>query len=108
MSEIKNAIIRKAEIQISDHGFLTIWLMLDYSKNSTQGFGGYSLLGQDFDTGGFWIKKILEIADVMDWSKLAGKCVRVKGGGFGKDIQAIGHITEDKWFNPKEEFKEKD
>lgn len=108
---IKNAIIKSVEITNGDHGQLSAWLYLDYG-GSGQGFGGYSLFSvYQHEKGnvsanycGLFINSCLVIAGVEKWSELAGKTIRVKGVDFGS-IEAIGHITEDKWFNPSQEFE---
>ena len=103
----RNAIIGKATLTNRDHGCLTVWLMLDYSENHTQGFGGYKLYSHFFgnspDAAGKFIWRIFEIADVDDWDDLVGKTIRVRI----KDdlIHSIGHIIKDKWFTPSEELK---
>lgn len=57
---------------------------------------------------GHFIWRLLEIAGVSDLNKIVGKTVRVEltEAGFGGTIKAIGHIINDDWFNPKEEFDE--
>lgn len=111
LTEIRNAKIRSASIQIEDHGMLTAWLDLDLG-GSYQGFGGY---GFDYrpkkerifqPTCGHFIRRCLEIADVTDWERLPGKTVRIrKNGGWNEPITAIGHIVNDDWFEPKVEFE---
>ncbi len=108
MSEIKNAVIKSAEITSDDYGLLSAWLHLDYG-GSGQGFGGYSLyLPKSFShhkidsPAGHFIFRCMEIAGVTKWSALAGKTIRVKGSHSG--IDAIGHIVKDDWFSPKEDF----
>jgi hypothetical protein len=104
--EIKNAVIGKATITNGDHGCLSAWLTLDYG-GSGQGFGGYNLYSGGNNSknyAGVFIDKCLKIAGVSEWSKLEGKTIRVKSEHSG--VIAIGHIVEDKWFNPKEVFSE--
>ena len=108
-TEITNAIIKSARITNGDHGLLSAWLNLDYG-GSGQGFGGYCLYVPkkkgSADKGnycGHFIWRVLEMTDVTEWDKLVGKTIRVKASHRG--IEAIGHILEDKWFNPKAEFE---
>lgn len=107
MIESKNAVIRKAYFD-TERG-LSAWLDLDYG-GSCQGFGGYMLyLPRDWthhdnqaNYAGHFIYRVLEIAEVGDWAKLAGRTVRVKAEN-GK-VHAIGHIIKDDWFDPSAEF----
>jgi len=106
-----NAVIKSAVITADDHGLLSAWLMLDYG-GSGQGFGGYSLyLPKSFthhellSPAGHFIWRCMEIAGVTKWDYMTGKTIRVrKNGNFGI-IAAIGHIINDDWFCPKEDFK---
>ncbi|MEQ1888073.1 MAG: hypothetical protein ABL951_02700 [Alphaproteobacteria bacterium] len=101
MTEIKNAIIKSAEICIEDHGLLTVWLMLDYGDSSAQGFGGYCLFNPNFpdkDRAGRFIRRVLDIAGVRSWDKLPGKTIRAKASGVS--VESIGHILKDDWFTP--------
>lgn len=109
MSEIRNAIIKRADLFIEDHGMLTAMLQLDYGGLG-QGFGGYSLyLPKTFkhhnvqSVAGHFIYRCLEIADVDSWDKLAGKTIRAECDW--DCVHRIGHIVKDIWFDPKEEFK---
>src|SRR5579859_5221970 len=99
--QICNAIIKKAEITSDDHGCLSAWLSLDYG-GMCQSFGGYSLyLPKSFkhhkleSVAGHFIWRCLEIAEVTEWSKLAGKTIKVqKSAGL---VKAIGHIVKEDW-----------
>lgn len=110
--KIENAKIRSAIIQIESHGILTAFLDLHFGGGLYQGFGGF---GFDYrpkkeriftPACGHFIRKCLEIADVESWDQLVGKSIRVKRDEkWNSNIDAIGHITDDIWFEPKEEFK---
>lgn len=111
---VKNAIIKSARFD-NERG-LSAWLDLDYG-GSGQGFGGFMLYvpsswgrpGElpkepQLNYCGHWIYRCLEIAEVSDWSKLAGRTIRVRGEEWGPK-SAIGHIVKDDWFDPKVEFE---
>lgn len=100
-----NARIESTMLGYEEHGMLTCFLHLT-QEGSGQGFGGYRLdspKGYSVFTD-MWIKKILETVGVNKWEDLSGKYVRVIGEEFGS-IEAIGHITDDKWFHPEREIK---
>lgn len=107
--ETKNAIINHANLQICDHGFLTSCLALDYG-GSAQGFGNMTLyLPKNFShhslesPAGHFLFRVMEIAGVEKWSDLIGKSVRVRAEH--SKVHAIGHIINDDWFCPEEDFK---
>jgi len=107
--ETKNAIIKSETITSDEHGCLSAWVQLDYG-GLCQGFGGYALyLPKSFDNhklnsvAGHFVYRVLEIAGVTEWENLNGKTIRVKAGHF--EIEAIGHIVKDDWFNPVSDFK---
>ena len=107
----QNAVISSFSLGI-ERG-LSMWLNLDYGS-SGQGFGGYllhntSVLKEDRETqgnyAGHFICRCLEIAGVEDIKDLPGKTIRVRGGGLGGYIEAIGHIISDDWFYPEREME---
>lgn len=109
--EIKNAIIKSAQITTDSHGFLSAWLELDYG-GSVQCFGGYALyLPKSFQhhnlesVAGHFIWRCLEVAGVEDWGQLPGKTVRVKSGH--DKVHGIGHIVKNDWFYPSIDFNHK-
>lgn len=106
--EIKNAIIKSAKITCGDRGFLDCWLDLDYGGTG-QGFGGYVLYVPKSwrhhkveSVAGHFIFRIMEVAGVESFDQLKGRTVRVKAEHSG--AHAIGHIVNDDWFCPKEDF----
>ena len=109
MSEVKVAVIESAHFD-TDRGLLSAWLQLSYSSGSGQGFGGYALYlpnsyshaNQGGNYAGHFIWRCLQIAGVGDWSELKGQYVRVKATD--SKVEAIGHIMNDDWFSPDEEF----
>jgi hypothetical protein len=105
--EIVNAQIGDVTLSNADHGCLSSFLIMDYGDGSSQGFGGYQLYYPNtkghLGSAGMFIWRVLETVGVSDWSDLTGKFIRVRIED--GSITAIGHITKDKWFCPKEEFK---
>ena len=104
--DIKNAIIESVCITNDDHGILSIWVNLKFD-GCGQGFGGYALylpnnLNQK-NYAGHFIWRVMEIAEVSEWSHLRGKIVRAKAD-YSK-VHAIGHIIKDDWFDPTMEFE---
>lgn len=111
-----NAIIEGTMLGYENHGIMTCYLHLKQA-GCGQGFGGYTLDDiplkdaqghcygdrQPSVICGFWIKRILETVGVEKWEALKGQYVRVIGTS--GQIEAIGHITEDKWFYPKTEIE---
>lgn len=108
-TEIKNAVIKSARIDMGDRGLLTAWLDLDYG-GSGQGFGGYALyLPKSFthhqleSVAGHFLFRVMEVAGVERWDRLPGKTVRVRA--HHSAVEAIGHIVKDDWFCPADDFK---
>ena len=102
--ELKNAVIKSATLSIEDHGCLSGWLHLDYGGTG-QGFGGYNPHSTGHGGGnyaGVFIRRVLEVAGVGRWDQLVGKTIRVEAD-HGK-VYRIGHIVNNDWLNPGEEF----
>lgn len=109
--ETKNAVIEKAILDIGDRGFLTASIHLNYGDGTRQAFGNYALyLPKSFKNhsvksdAGHFIFRVMEIAGASTWDMLKGQTIRVKANYLG--VSEIGHIINDDWFNPQEEFKE--
>lgn len=106
-TEIKNAIIESAEISINSYGVLDCWLHLNYG-NSCQGFGGWVLylpdtLNQGLSVAGHHVFRIMEIADVKNWSDLQGKTIRAESNW--EEVIGIGHIEKNDWYYPGRDFE---
>ena len=112
---ILNAIITDATLGVSRGFILDSYIFLDFG-GIQQGFGGYALGGMPFQESrlsngsqqliGEWVRYVLSVADVEEWSKLKGRTVRVEveNEGIGQNIIGIGHIVKDRWFYPKQVF----
>jgi hypothetical protein len=101
MEEIQNAIIQSVEITNKDHDMLLVWINLKF-KDYNQGFGGYELYSPRFkivhNKAGYFMYRLLQLADVHEWNQLKGKPIRVKSEG--QQIIALGHIVNDDWYCP--------
>ncbi len=102
--EIKNAKITSTMLGYENHGFLTFKIEFIY-ENGTRHFGEYDLsacnVGRIFVSpkGLEAISKILEVTGVGSWEELPGTYIRFKDNGYGKEVEEIGNIIEDDWFN---------
>lgn len=108
---IYNAVIESASIRIERGFMLDSWLHVRYEKGN-QGFGGFVLAhtkktAEGGNFAGLWLTRCMEIAGVDDWGRMKGRTIRIRkdGTGWNSGIEAIGHIVEDKWFNPGLEFE---
>lgn len=110
--EIKNARITSAELTMSDHGCLTMWLHL-IGIGWGVGYGGYCLGKGYLDADTFegsakgleYIMRVMDVVGVERFSDLEGKYVRIANEGWGSTVDVIGNILEDKWFSAKEFFE---
>ena len=102
MDGIENAKIGRTFLGKEDHGILTTMLNLE-GPSWGQGFGGWTLRPQDGNAMADYVDQTLKTVGVSSWEELNGQLVRVKRErGL---IVAIGHITEDRWFTPKEDVE---
>jgi hypothetical protein len=106
----ENAVIDYAEIRNDDHNVLTAWIGLDFG-GTHQGFGGYALyLPPTFDhhkmngPAGHFIDRCMRIAGVSKWSEMKGRTVRAERDSLLGPIKGIGHIVNDEWFFPEQDF----
>ena len=102
----ENAIIDGTMLGREDHGIMTCFVYLKFN-GSHQGFGGYGMDEWDEATkerqgGAFgmeFIIQVLKTIGVDNWEQLKGKHCRADHD-WGK-VYRIGHIIEDKWFEPE-------
>lgn len=112
--EIRNARITGTMLGREDHGIMTFMIYIDISERGCCGVGGYALDGYDRETktrvfsakSMEAISKILEVVGVDTWEQLQYKYIRVKDQGWGKSIDEIGNLMENRWFNLREFFSE--
>lgn len=113
MSEIENGRIIEADIVFSRGFILDCCLTIEF-EGSGQGFGGYVLGGNPFDTSAVcarhdmqanlaadFIGGVMAVADVERFSQLVGKIIRVRRETPFGPIEAIGHPVKDRWYEPK-------
>jgi hypothetical protein len=111
--KIENAIIESTMLGYEGHGILTCYIGIK-AGHFGGSFGGYSLdeyheksrtriatpYGLEF------ITRIMRVIGVETWEELKGKHCRIRAAGLGCRIGEIGHIIEDKWFDPAALLKE--
>ena len=111
MSEIVNAKITSTHLGTEDHGIFTCYLTIEWPGAGCS-FGGYALDQYDASTkarigtayGMEFIRLAMAAVGVSRWEKLPGTYCRVETEGWGGGLTRIGHITEDRWFDPKEDL----
>lgn len=111
--EIQNARITSADLDMRDHGCMTLGIGL---KGDGWGvtYGGYCLghgyLGaKEFDGSAKGMESIMRIMDVVGverFSDLKGMYVRVATKGWGSTVKIIGNVIKDQWFDIEEFFKD--
>ncbi len=116
MSVIINARIRSTTLGVEGHGILSCMIDCE-GEGWGQGFGGYAFDEPTWGPGGReehdfkgrrgvafgmeFIRRLLDTLKVEKWEALPGQHVRLrKESDFGA-IEAIGHITSERWFDPK-------
>ena len=112
--KIENAKITFADLSMSDHGVLTLQLVLEGDGWGCT-FGGYVIgkgyLGADeFEGSASGMESIMRIMDVVGVSKfndMVEKYVRVPIKGWGSSIKIIGNVIKDKWFDINSFFEDK-
>ncbi len=97
MTEIKNAKIIAADIQLEPT--LTVYINFQLEHNIVQALPFFNL----HRGMGFFIKKLMEVADVNYFSDLVEKPVRLHTTSL--TIISIGHYLDDLWFMPERELE---
>jgi hypothetical protein len=104
----ENARIERTSLGWEDHGILTCSLQLKL-PNGGQSFGGWALDDAPLKPGTgrvptafglAYITRLMEAVGVSCWEKLCGTHVRIARAELNGRIVAIGHIIEDRWFDP--------
>lgn len=105
----ENAQITDVSLGIDDHCCLTFSIALKGSGRGAS-FGGYNLAffnGTTFkgsEKGLEALARIMDVVGVSKWEDIKGHYVRVKQED--RLVIGIGNIIKDKWFEPREFFKE--
>ncbi|MDR3000356.1 MAG: hypothetical protein LBU89_03740 [Fibromonadaceae bacterium] len=106
---IYNAAIIDAAIEVRDF-YLSVRVRMDCGDYATvKFFGGYPLYvltsniqHELLSPMGHFIWRLMEVAEVKEWSELKGKTVRIEvTDGV---IYSIGHIIRTNWFHPIKDF----
>ncbi len=105
---------------IEDHGIMTFMIHISFGGTG-QGFGGFALdrppIKQGYTSprlptayGMGVVMHLLRVFDVDRWEKVQGLYCRVrrKDGSWNSTLQAIGHIVQDRWFDPEKYYTEGD
>lgn len=112
--EIRNVLVTRVDLSTLNHSCLTLELTLE-----GQGFGviyggislGFGYVGSDkFEgsaKGNEYIMRVMDTVGSDSFIGMKGKYVRVaiKDGRLSSICKIIGHIIEDKWFDPDKLFK---
>lgn len=112
--ELRNALVTKVDLSTQNHACLTLELTLE-----GQGFGviyggislGRGYVGaKEFEgsaKGNEYIMRVMDTVGSDSFTGMKGKYVRVaiKDGSLCSICKIIGHIIEDKWFDPEKLFK---
>lgn len=112
---IENALIKKVDLSMADHGCLTLAMVLNGGCWGTV-YGGYCLghgyLGaEEFSGSPLGLESIMRIMDTVGverFQDLQGKYVRVATKGLSTSIKIIGNILQDKWFDIETFFNDKE
>ena len=108
MSRIEQFIIKSTRLHVCNGVFSCHILLKATHKEMV--FGGFYLdkycplesrrMGIGFGTE--LLKRVIEVIGSPDWESLSGKECRALVNG--PSVLAIGHITDNKWFNPTEMY----
>lgn len=105
--ETSNARIEDTMLGIENHGVLTAVITVKYGPYNQE----FGCLMFDYDKDGKrvgrrqcaeFIRHVLDVLAIDAWEALPGCYLRVKHEDAG--IRAIGHITEDRWFEPAKDL----
>lgn len=96
---VRNARITKTFLGDEDHGIFTASLTT-LGGSIGQDFGGYDL--RHSDRASSFIKGVLRVTGAASWEQVVGKFVRVRATH--AKIEAIGHITDNTWFEPERDM----
>lgn len=95
---INNAIITETFLGLEDHGILTFII---HCKGHSFG-AGFGCMGCNSPALPLALEKLFKVLGVSSWEEIAGSYVRVKSLGFGSELEAIGHLIEERWLTAKE------
>ena len=111
---IENAKITEADLSMADHGCLCAEIALEGDGWGCV-YGGFKIgsgyLGatefEGYEHGIEYIMRIMDTVGVSKYNQMVGKYIRVAIMGWGDAIKIIGNIIEDKWFDTKSFFEDK-
>lgn len=98
--EIRNGEIKSTMLGFEDHGFLT-WMVHVTGDGWGQGFGGYMIDGPAMEAT---VRGLLKTFNVDTWEHLSGLYCRLDSEH--TKAHRIGHLIEDRWFDPAAAYEE--
>lgn len=113
--KIENAKITSVDLNMQDHGVMTLSMCLEGSGWGCV-YGGYCLghgyVGANpeyFNSSKnsmIYLMRIMDTTDSDTFNGMKGRYIRVASKGWGQPIKIIGHITEEKWFDAASFFED--
>ena len=110
--DVRNALITHADLSMTDHGCLTLELVLEGDGwGVTYGgrvLGHGYLNAEEFEGNAKGIEYLMRIMDTVGverFNDMKGKYVRVVTKGWGNTVDIIGNIARNKWFDQRKFFE---
>jgi len=113
--EIWNGKITNADLDMSDHGCITMWLSIEGNGCGVcyggiclgKGYVGAKTFSSSRNSM-IYIMRIMDVLGVSKFNNLKGQYVRVAAKSIGSPVKIIGNIIRDKWFDADSCFEPND